>query len=44
MGGLGIELVQSPWFALDIQGRIGYGFYQSGGAGSGLFLLGFTWY
>jgi hypothetical protein len=40
----GIEVVQSTWFALDVQGRLTYAAYDGGGATNGLVLLGFNWY
>jgi hypothetical protein len=48
-GAAGIEVLQSYNFALDIQGRIGSGFYSDSGGGSFsvqnyAVLVGFNWY
>jgi hypothetical protein len=45
MGALGVEVVQSYNFALDIQGRIAHGFYSQGGDATNYALMvGFNWY
>jgi hypothetical protein len=45
MGAVGVEVVQSYNFALDIQGRIAHGFYSQGGdANNFALLVGFNWY
>lgn len=44
-GGAGIELVQSHNFALDLQLRLGRGFYSEGGdVNSFALMVGFNWY
>lgn len=44
-GAVGVELVQSYNFALDLQGRIAHGFYSTGGDANTLaVLIGFNWY
>jgi hypothetical protein len=45
MGAGGIELVQATTFALDLQLRLGHGFYSQGGDVNNLaFMAGFNWY
>jgi len=45
MGAAGVELIQSSVFALDIQGRLGHGFYSQGGdVNNFAFLVGVNWY
>ena len=44
MGGIGFEVVQSSWFALDLQGRLAYAGYDAGSVSNGMFLIGFNWY
>jgi hypothetical protein len=44
MGGLGIEVLQSYWFAMDLQARVSYAGYSGGGATNGMGLIGFNWY
>jgi hypothetical protein len=45
MGAGGFEVVQSVNFALDLQLRVGHGFYSGGGdVNSFSFLVGFNWY
>ncbi len=47
-GAAGVEVMQSYNFALDIQGRIGNGFYSQGGNGFSVqnyaLMVGFNWY
>lgn len=47
-GAAGVEILQSYNFALDIQGRIGNGFYNDSGGGFSVqnyaILVGFNWY
>jgi hypothetical protein len=47
MGGLGVELVNTGPFALDLQGRIGHSFFSNndgGGVTDYAFMVGFNWY
>jgi hypothetical protein len=45
MGALGVEVVQSYNFALDLQGRFGHGFYSQGGdVNNFAFMVGVNWY
>jgi hypothetical protein len=45
MGAAGIELVQSPTFALDLHFRVGHGFYAPDpDATNWALMAGFTWY
>ncbi len=44
LGAIGFEMAQSPWFALDLQFRLAYAGYDSGGATNGMALIGFNWY
>jgi hypothetical protein len=45
MGAIGVEVVQSYNFALDLQGRFGHGFYSQGGDVNNFgFMVGVNWY
>jgi hypothetical protein len=45
MGAGGVELVQAGTFALDLQLRLGHGFFSEGGDVNSLgFMAGFNWY
>lgn len=45
MGAAGVEVVQSSWFALDLQGRVGHGFYSpAADATNYALMVGFNWY
>jgi len=45
MGGAGVEVVQIGNFALDLQLRLGHGFYSEGGdVNSVAFMVGLNWY
>jgi len=47
MGGVGVELVHSGPFALDLQGRIGHSFFTNDDGGpitNYAFMVGFNWY
>ena len=43
-GALGVEVVQSYNFALDLQLRVAHAFYDSGGANNIAAMVGFNWY
>ena len=45
MGGAGVEVVQIANFALDLQVRLGHGFYSGGGdVNTFAFMVGLNWY
>jgi hypothetical protein len=44
LGAGGVEVVQTPSFALDLQLRLGYGAYSGGGATNLALLVGLNWY
>jgi hypothetical protein len=45
MGAGGVEVMQSPNFALDLQARLGHGFFSQGGdVNSFAFMVGLNWY
>lgn len=47
MGGVGVELVHSGIFALDLQGRLGHTFFSDadgGAVNNYAFMVGFNWY
>ena len=47
LGAVGVEIVQSGWFALDLQGRLGHTFYAQADGGpitNFAFMVGFNWY
>jgi hypothetical protein len=43
-GAAGVEILQSYNFALDIQARVGNGFYSGGSAQNYALMVGFNWY
>jgi hypothetical protein len=47
LGAAGVEIVQSGWFALDLQARLGHTFYAQAEGGpitNFAFMVGFNWY